>query len=508
MNESAKKSLFNVSLLLPMHVLQMVFNFIVRTIFIRTLGSDYLGLNVLFGDIITLLSLTELGLNSAIAFSLYKPLKSNDTQKVSEILNYTNYLFKIISFAILGIGLLIIPFLKLFINTQINFNDVIFYYILYVITVSITYLTTDKSTLVSADEKNYIVKLYFTICNGIKCILEAIALLKFHSFTFYLFAEIASNILYNIIITLKVKKDYPYLSKKAVLPKADKKEIFKNTKAVFKYKLSTLVLNNTDNIIISSLISTVAIGRYSGYATLSTTIIALMNNFQSGIIHSIGKLNTVEDEKQKQVSFKRIQTIFFMITGVASACFFLLADDFIKIWIGKEFVLNKNILIAIIFNFYITMISSPINIYRGTTKLFLKTQNMILVTSLANIFGSIILGRYMGLFGVLIVTPVSRLLTCFWYEPYMLFTRYLGATIIDFIKYMKKILIQGIWVVVAVLVLYQPITWIEVNSWGTLFVKGFICLFASLLMIVIPNLVDNDFRNMTKLLIKKTKKIQ
>ena len=122
----AKKSILNISLILPLHILQILINFVAKTVFIRSLGQDYLGINVLFGDITNLLSLTELGLGSAIMFALYKPLNTKDTRQISAIINYAKNLFNKIVIVIIIIGLLIIPSLKYVVNSKINMESIIF----------------------------------------------------------------------------------------------------------------------------------------------------------------------------------------------------------------------------------------------------------------------------------------------------------------------------------------------------------------------------------------------
>ena len=503
MKNNANKSIKNISVLLPLHILQILINFVAKTVFIRTLGQDYLGINVLFGDITTLLSLTEMGLNTAIMFALYKPLNLKDNEKISAIINYSRSIFNKIALFIMLIGLAIIPFLKYVVNSELQMTSIIWYYILYLITVAVTYLSTYKSTLISADEKSYIIKIYYTVTNGIRAIVQIILLYLTKNFTLYLLIGILFNIIFNIAITIKVNKDYPFLNNKSKLDKEERRELFTNTKAVFKHKIAGLVLNNTDNIIISTFLSTTIVGQYSGYTTLYTTLLGLMNNFYSGIIHSIGKLNVSESSNEKHHTFKKIHAAIYVLASIVSICFFLLADDFIKLWIGPEYIMDKSILIAILINFYIAIIFYPVEIYKSTTKLFVKVQNIVIITTISNVILSIILSQFLGLFGILIATGISKLLTIFWSEPYILFKHYFDCDNKDFALYCIKIFMEVVYMIIVIILMSYPLALIPATTWGQLIFKGCICLGMASIAILLGSCASSTYRNLMKAVFKK-----
>ena len=506
MRDSAKKSILNISLILPLHILQILINFVAKTVFIKTLGQDYLGINVLFGDITNLLSLTELGLGSAIMFSLYKPLNTNDKRQISAIINYAKNLFNKIVIVILVIGLSIIPGLKYVVNSKIDMEAVIFYYILYLITVAVTYFATYKTTLITADEKTYVVKIYYTIVNVVRAIVQMFLLIKTKNFMLYLLMGIIFNLLYNVMITLKINKDYPFLDKKPRLNKSERKELFANTKAVFKHKIATLILNSTDNILISSIISTAVVGKYSGYTTLCTTLIGLMANFYNGIVHTVGKLNVNDSSNEKHRVFNYVHIFMYLLAGISSVCFILLANDFINLWIGSEYILEDKILIAIVLNFYITIICYPINIYSQTTKLFTKTQNIVILTAVSNIVLSIVLGKSLGLFGILIATVISKLITCFWTDPYILFKKYFNCSTRECILYFLKIFIEFIFVSLIIVLLAVPLSEIKASTWTDLIIKGIISLFSTGVIFATTTLVNDDYRKILVKILRRKRK--
>lgn len=475
-------------------------NFVAKTIFIKTLGQDYLGVNTLFGNIVNLLSLTELGLNSAIMFSLYRPLNENNEKKISAIINYSRSIFNKIALTIAAIGICIIPTLKYVVNSEIKLNYIIWYYLLYLITVAVTYLATYKTTLISADEKDYIVKTFYTVFNALRVFVQIILLITTKNFTLYLIAGIIFNLLFNAAITIKVNKDYPFLNdyKNEQLTKTEKKDLYRNTKAVFKNKIASLVLNNTDNIIISSMLTTTIVGQYSGYTTIYTTLIGLLGNFYSGIIHTIGKLNISEDANKKHETFNMVHLLLFMLASITSMCFFFLADDFINLWIGNAYIMEKSILIAIIINFYIYIIHYPVEIYKLTTRLFIKTQNIVILTAISNIILSIALAKYFGLFGILIATGISKLITTFWSEPYVLFRQFFDCSLKDYLLYILKIILEVIFVTISCFILSSYMNNITADTWGHLILKGIICLSISFIITFVALLSSGTFRKIVK----------
>ena len=287
--------------------------------------------------------------------------------------------------------------------------------------------------------------------------------------------------------------------------KKEKKELFINTKAVFKHKIATLILNSTDNILISSIISTAVVGKYSGYTTLCTTMIGLMGNFYSGIVHTVGKLNVNDNANEKHKVFNYVHIFIYLLAGISSVCFILLANDFINLWIGSEYILDDKILIAIVLNFYITIISYPVNIYNQTTKLFTKTQNIVILTAISNIVLSIFLGKTLGLFGILIATAIAKLITCFWTDPYILFKKYFECKNKDCILYFLKVFIEFIFVSLTVLLLSNPLSQIKAETWSALIIKGIISLISTSIIFATTTLVNDDYRKILVKIIRRKK---
>lgn len=402
----------------------LVLTFISRTIFIKYLGAEYLGINGLYSNILQLLSLTEFGLSNIILFTLYKPIREKNEKQICEYIYFFKKLYNIIFVLILGIGLLLIPLLPYIVNSNLNTLDLIGYYVLSVINIALSYIFVHYQMLITADQRIGIVKSITTIVIVVQNIVQIAILILTKNYYLYLIIQCIFTILSNIIIAIKAKKMYPFLKNKEILPKNNKIQVLKNTKDLFIYKLCVVIVNSTDNIIISILLGTIFVGYYSNYFLIISCIMNFINIFINSITASIGNLNASNNEQQKYEIFKHLVFIFQWITGILSICLLLLSNDFINLWLGKEYLLSNFTVLILVFNFYIQTIISPVWIYRETLGLYSKVKYIMLATAILNIVLSIILGKVLGLAGICLATVISRLCTTVILEPRILYKEY------------------------------------------------------------------------------------
>ena len=240
----------------------MILGFVSRVVFLRTIGVEFLGLNGIFGDVLTLLSMADLGFSTAMAYSFYKPLADGDKDAIAALVAFYKRIYNIIAMAVLLIGLAVIPFLRLIVKTEQDIPLLEVYYLFSLARVVTSYLFVYKTTLLTADQKDYKVVWIRMITNVSKVCLQILMLVVFKSYILYLTVATVMGILGNLIASKKAEKEYPYirnLKGKYVSDENLKDRIVENMKSVFIYKLSTTVFSATDNIIISMVISTAAV---------------------------------------------------------------------------------------------------------------------------------------------------------------------------------------------------------------------------------------------------------
>lgn len=423
-NSRIRNSMLNVITGIMYQMSILILNFISRTIFIRVLGAEYLGLNGLFSNILTILSLAELGIGNAILYSMYKPLAQNDRTKLSALITYYRKLYSLIAIAIAIFGTILVPFLNYFVNTPLPIDKIRLYYILFLLNSVISYLFIYKTSIINADQKGYKLKLYTITFEILKFILQIFILIKLHSYIFYIVVQIICTLMSNLICSYKTEKLYPYIKNKNQLPNSDKKEIWSNIKSLFLYQIGLAVLNNTDNILISTIIGTVWVGYYSNYSMIVNAISNFTNIIFTSIQSSVGNLNTEENSQKKYFIFRVLNLASFWIYGFCSICFCMLFQDFITIWIGNDFILDIKTVYVIVFNFYIISALYPVWVFRYTIGLFKHIKYVMVFASIINLTLSVIGGYKFGLVGVLAATAIARITTNIWYEPYKLFKLY------------------------------------------------------------------------------------
>lgn len=480
MRESrAKKSLRNSAAGLMNTFLSVVFNFVKRTVFVYVLGAEYLGINGLFSNILTFLTLADLGLTTAMAYSYYKPLAEDDKGKIAALNRYYGRLYNIIAAAIALLGLLLIPFLKFIVNTENPVSDLEFYgsYLLLLSQTVVTYLFVYKGTLITADQREYIVTRIRTLTSLLCIVFEIIILLLTKKYLLYLSVALIFNVVNNLTISHYANKLFPYIKQNAEkLDKAEAKDIFSNIKSVFIYRLSGVLINSTDNLLISKIIGTVYVGYYSNYLIVINNLTTLVNICFRSLTASLGNvLVTQTKEKQREI-FNTMQVASAWFSTVLVSSVYLVINDFICAWLGQDYMLDSLTVFAILMNFYLLCVLQPIWIFREASGLYMQIKYIMLITALVNIVLSIALGMWIGLAGILLASAISKLVTYMWYEPIVLFRKYFSEKPWSFFK---KLLLNFVGTCLLTAGLYFLMSFIKMdNLWLLFFVKGFICFAA------------------------------
>ena len=488
--------------------LDIILGFVYRTIFIKTLGAEYLGLNGLFTNILQVLSLAELGITTAIVYRFYEPISNNNVSRVGKLMNYLKTVYRYIAIIIFVVGLIITPFIKWFIKDTNSIPadiNVYLIYLLFLLNTVSSYLFVYKQTILSADQRGYLLSITGVFSTITKYLFQVVILILTKNYTITLLIGIIFTIALNIVISCYAKIKYKEVfDEKEKLDIDSRREIISDTKAVMLHRIGATVKLSTDSIILSKFVSLVSTGIYSNYSMIITGVQTLISQVLGSFVSSVGNAH-VELSKEKNFEiYKKLLFIDLWISAVTVSCMYLLLNDFIILWAGRKYLFDKFTLIMLCIQFYI-IISRQINIsYTNGCGLFNRDKYRPLVEALINLVLSIIGVKMWGIVGVFIGTVVSSVLTICWREPNILFKEefdkplklywqpYLSFTICvfffcalgDFIK--SKI---------------QPI-----NTIVMLFVEAVICFFLINFVLVCLFRRKNEYNNMKGLIIKVIKK--
>lgn len=468
-NSRTKNSLLNMAASVGYQMLNLVLSFVSRSIFLQVLGVGYLGINGLFSDVLSMLNMADLGFGTAMTYSMYKPLAENDQETLAGLIHFYKKVYRIIALTIAGIGVALVPFLPHLINLEQEIPHVELYYLLYLAGNVASYLVVSKTTVLYADQKNHILIKYSAYWHTAQIVTMLVVLWLTKNYTLYLVTQLIFVYGQNFHKSHVADKYYPYLKRKVTLPKEKTRGIFKDVGAAFLYKLSVVLITATDNTLISVLVSTEMVGYYSNYSIMVGKISGIVGTVFSSLIASLGNLIAKESAEKRYQVFQTMQSVSLVLSTFCVSCLLLLEEDFIRIWIGQEYVLSPIVLVAIVINFYSLILTKPIASFREAAGLFQKTKYIMLFTAVINVVLSIVLGRIFGLPGILLATTISRLATYYWYEPILLFRDYFHiSSRVYFVEMAKGMIIT----VLTAMVSWAVSCWIIPQSWLTLVCKG------------------------------------
>ena len=414
-----KSSILNTITSLTASLCSAILGIIAQTLFLKILNVEYLGVNGLFTNIISMLSIAELGIGNAIIVNLYKPIFENNIEKIKSLMHFYKKAYNIIALIVLVIGLILVPFLGYLVGEiSIDINITIIYLLFLFSTVS-SYLLIYKRSILYADQKNYILNCfeigYLIIYNT----LQIIILYLTKNYYLYLSVKIICQLIENIIVSIYVNKKYSYLIDKNYkkLDKETEKNIFSKVKALIFHKVASFVIKGTDNIIISTYLNIKTVGLYSSYQTIINSVTNLFSKIISSTSASIGNLLVEEDSNKIYKTFNRIRFLNFWLATFSSTCLLVIMQSFIKIWIGEQFLLSNTVLYALVFSYFLNQMRYSYSVFKDAAGIWQEDKFVPVIESVLNIIISIALVKCIGLVGVFIGTILSGLVLWIYSYP-------------------------------------------------------------------------------------------
>ena len=382
--------------------------FISRTIFIKLLGDEYNGVNGLFTNILSVLNLAELGFAYSIAYALYAPLQSADKEKICAIMNYLRKIYYLIAFVVGVAGILCVPFLQYLIKEDIStlpfaLKQIRLYFIIYLSNTVFSYIWSYKRTLITADQKNYLVSNADNISNILLYTVQIVLLLIWKNYYLYLILMLIKTITTNLALTYIANKRYPYLNEnlKIKLTKEERIKILKNVGAMFFHKVGTVIIYGTTTIIISAFVSLIEAGWYTNYILIVTAVNSFINIVFNSITASIGNLCVTADIDYQKSIFNRIRYMANFLAVFAFVEYVVLFNPFVSIWVGKEKTFTLSVVIVISATAMLSVLRSAPNTFKNAKGLFVKDWYKPLVEAGIAIALGIALSFVWGTCGVL-----------------------------------------------------------------------------------------------------------
>ena len=408
-----KNSIKNIIMNFLYNLLNYGLRFASRIFFVKTLAEVYLGVNGLLSNVLGILALTELGIGTAIGYSLYDPLAKNDTKKVRSLMQFYKKAYQIIALVVLVLGLILLPFIPYLIKDTTGIENLSIIYLIFLINMVIGYLFSYKRTLINSDQKNYLIVPYTMFFNIITSVLQIVVLLIFKNYIIYLLVQSICTIVENIVINRYIDKKYPYLVSNEEVTPIEKEElstIKTKIKALLLHKVGSYTLSSTDNLIISKLIGIVVVGIYSNYSLIISMVSSFIYLLISNVISSLGNLIASENPKKCLKVFDEMNFTCFVLYGISSICLINLFNPFIELVFGTNYLLSMLVVYIIVINHYLTGMNNVVISIQTASGLYEKDKYVPLIQSAVNLIISIYLAKKIGLAGVFIGTIISTLI--------------------------------------------------------------------------------------------------
>ena len=443
----AGKVVKNTGLGILFKLMLMLLTFINRSVFIYALNEDFLGISGLYTNILSVLALADLGVNTVLMYFLYEPLAKQDNKRLAALIGSFRKIYRVIAGAVFAVGIAFVPFLPFIIHdSTLSRHQLTVYYILYLINAACSYLAVYKSTLLLADQKAYLVNFITFVVSAVQNLGYIVVLLATHNYTLYLCVMIAGTLATNLILTFVTNRQYSFLQK--IKPEAISRpvrdKIYSSIKSVFLYRVGGTIMNSTDNILISILVNTAAVGFYSNYVLITGNVMLLLNFFSQAVMTSMGNYNVGADREKQERLFRTVQLIYWGIAAFAASCLLTMMNDFMHWWIRDDkYILGQGFVVVLAVKLFVDIITSPNWMFREASGLFREVRNIMMWAAGVNIVLSVILGKTNGLAGIVIATSIAKLVTLFWYEPRTFYHKVFEKPLLRYWSYQARLFLMA-----------------------------------------------------------------
>lgn len=394
-------------------IVQIVIPFIIRTIMIYAMGGAYPGLTSLFASILQVLNLAELGVGSAMVYSMYRPIIEDDTAAICGLMALYRKYYRRIGLVILLGGLLLTPFVPILVKTDTVPSDVNVY-VIYILNLSAAVLSywlfAYKTALLSAHQRNDMISKAALLTSGMMYGVQIVIILVWKNYYAYLVTMLVFGIFSNLLMAKMADSLYPEYRAGGALERTAVAEINQRVKALFTSKIGSVVVNSADTIVISAFLGLTVLTMFQNYMLLIRAIIDLIAVLFTASMAGIGNSILVESKEKNYQDLQKLTFVIAWVAGICSSCFLCVFQPFIKLWVGDQYLLDFPVVVCLCIYFFLFEINQLLNTYKDASGIWQKDRYRPLVTAGVNLALNLLLVRTMGLYGVILCTIISMLL--------------------------------------------------------------------------------------------------
>jgi O-antigen/teichoic acid export membrane protein len=472
-----------------------------QSIFIKYLGIEYAGVSSVLSNIISMLSIAELGVGSAIVFSLYEPIAKNNVEKIKSLMELYRKTYEIIGIVIAVIGIGLIPFLKYFFKDITVDINLILVFSLYLGDTVSSYFFTYKRSLLYADQKDYINKLIDFLFLIIMNIAQIACIILTKNYYYYLIIRVLVHLVSYIFIVFVVNKRYPYILEKNIkkLSTEEKAPIITNIKGLIFHKIGGFLVLSTDNIIVSSLINVATAGIFNNYKLISLSLQRINGIVMTATTASFGNLIASEPERSFDI-FKKIYYINFVIAAIFTTCYMCAVQPFMKFFAGPENIFSISVVFVLSIDLFTNIMRGSAKVGRNAAGIYYNDRYVPLWESAVNLIVSIVLVKMIGVAGVVLGTIISLSVSVFISTPYLTYKYIYHQPLHKY--YVTYLWYSGI-TILSSFIAFKLSTYITIENYFVHFLaSGFLGCIVSVICILIFTCHSNEFKYASSLIIK------
>lgn len=500
--ERTKNATRNIIFGVILKAYQIIVPFLMRTAMIYLMGVQYLGMNSLFTSILQVLNLAELGVGSAMIYSMYKPISEDDNATICALMKLYRTYYRVIGLVIAVIGCILTPFIPKLISGDIPHGLNI--YILYLLNLGATVLSywlyAYKNSILQAHQRTDVVSKVTLVTSTIQYALQLLVLWAFKNYYFYVVVMLATQAVTNIVTAVAADKLYPQFSPKGILPKHDVQKINSRIRDLFTSKIGGIIVNSADTIVISAFLGLTALAVYQNYYFILTSITGFITIVFSAVTAGIGNSLVVET---KEKNFKDLNVFTFIIcwiAGFCSCCFLNLYQPFMELWVGKDLMLNFSVVVCFVIYFYVCEVNQLLNTYKDAGGIWHEDRFRPLVTAIVNLAMNLVMVQFWGLYGIILSTVLSMLLVGMPWLFHNLFTIMFEKE--NMKKYLSSLVLYVFVSIVASIISVVICDFINFGPLATLIIRFIICLIVPNVIFLIVYVRKSEFKQSVQLVNK------
>lgn len=480
--ERTKNATRNIIFGVILKAYQIIVPFLMRTAMIYLMGVQYLGLNSLFTSILQVLNLAELGVGSAMIYSMYKPIAEDDNATICALMKLYKTYYRIIGLVIAVIGCALTPFIPKLISGDVPDNLNI--YLLYLLNLGATVLSywlyAYKNCILQAHQRVDIVSKVSLVTSTIQYALQLLVLWLFKDYYLYVIVLLSTQALTNIATAMCADRIYPQFKPKGQIATEEKKAINNRIKDLFTSKIGGIIYDSADTIVISSFLGLTALAIYQNYFYILNAITGLITVVFSACTAGIGNSIVVETKGKNYEDLNKFTFIICWGAGFCAVCLLCLYQPFMELWVGKDLMLSSSAVICFVVYFFVRQLNSLFNTYKDASGMWHEDRFRPLVAALTNLALNLILVQFIGLYGILISTVLAIVCVGMPWLLHNLFTVIFEKKYL--VGYLKNLLYYCFIILISCTITYFICTKVNAGLITTLVIRGAIC-------VVLPNLI-------------------